>query len=83
MNRKAGWYLDLTGSGKPKAHISTAAHTPEHVSPAPGNETMSHLYEPGNGRMTILFEAFEGPPRILRLFGRGERRPLPTALSRL
>ncbi|GJE94488.1 hypothetical protein PsYK624_106580 [Phanerochaete sordida] len=36
-----------------------------------GNETISHLYEPGNSRMTIVFEAFEGPPRILRLFGHG------------
>ncbi|EKM54258.1 uncharacterized protein PHACADRAFT_123163 [Phanerochaete carnosa HHB-10118-sp] len=37
-----------------------------------GNETISHLYEPGNGRMTMIFEAFEGPPRILRLFGHGK-----------
>lgn len=36
-----------------------------------GNETISHLYEPGNGRITIMFSAFEGPPRIVRLFGRG------------
>ncbi|KAJ3528810.1 hypothetical protein NM688_g7943 [Phlebia brevispora] len=50
VNRRACWYLDLTGSG---------------------NETISHLYEPGNGRITVLFEAFEGPPRLLRLFGRG------------
>ncbi|KAK9775128.1 hypothetical protein AB5N19_02142 [Seiridium cardinale] len=34
-----------------------------------GNETISHLYE--NGRITVLFNAFEGPPRILRLYGRG------------
>ncbi|KDQ51343.1 hypothetical protein JAAARDRAFT_41191 [Jaapia argillacea MUCL 33604] len=34
-----------------------------------GNETISHLKE--NGRITIMFSAFEGPPRILRLFGRG------------
>ncbi|KAI4593472.1 hypothetical protein KJ359_009363 [Pestalotiopsis sp. 9143b] len=34
-----------------------------------GNETISHIYE--NGRVTVLFNAFEGPPRILRLFGRG------------
>jgi len=51
VNKKAVWYLDLTGSG---------------------NETISHIYEPENGRMTIIFEAFEGPPRILRLFGRGK-----------
>ncbi|OTB07431.1 hypothetical protein M426DRAFT_318112 [Hypoxylon sp. CI-4A] len=36
-----------------------------------GNETISHLHEPGNGRITILFNAFEGPPRILRFWGKG------------
>ncbi|KAJ3528809.1 hypothetical protein NM688_g7942 [Phlebia brevispora] len=58
VNRKACWYLDLTGSG---------------------NETISHLYEPGNARMTILFQAFEGAPRLLRLFGKGTntRNPPP------
>jgi hypothetical protein len=35
----------------------------------PGIETISHLRE--NGRITILFSAFEGPPRIARLFGKG------------
>lgn len=50
VNRKACWFLDLSGSG---------------------NETISHLYEPGNGRITILFEAFEGPPNIVRLYGKG------------
>ncbi|ROW08178.1 hypothetical protein VPNG_06900 [Cytospora leucostoma] len=36
-----------------------------------GSETVAHLYEPGNGRITVMFNAFEGPPRILRLFGHG------------
>ena len=36
-----------------------------------GTETMAHLAEPGNGRVTVLFSAFEGGPRILRLWGRG------------
>src|SRR5215469_285766 len=36
-----------------------------------GIETISHLREPGNGRVTVLFNAFEGPPRILRLWGNG------------
>ncbi|GJE92271.1 hypothetical protein PsYK624_084250 [Phanerochaete sordida] len=36
-----------------------------------GNETISHLYEPGNARMTLMFEAFQGPPQIVRLFGHG------------
>lgn len=36
-----------------------------------GNETISHLLEPGNGRITIQLNAFEGPPKIVRLFGHG------------
>ena len=34
-----------------------------------GVETIAHLRE--NGRITIMFCAFEGPPRISRLHGRG------------
>lgn len=37
-----------------------------------GNETISHLHEPNNGRITIMFNAFDGPPRIVRLWGKGE-----------
>ena len=35
-----------------------------------GIETIAHLRE--NGRITILFCAFDGPPRLVRLYGRGE-----------
>jgi hypothetical protein len=35
-----------------------------------GNETSAHLAE--NGRITLMFCAFSGPPSILRLYGRGE-----------
>ena len=34
-----------------------------------GVETIAHLRE--NGRITIMFCAFEGPPRIVRLYGTG------------
>jgi hypothetical protein len=34
-----------------------------------GNETAAHLAE--NGRITVMFCAFAGAPRILRLYGRG------------
>lgn len=34
-----------------------------------GNETSAHLLE--NGRLTFMFCAFAGPPRILRLYGTG------------
>ncbi|EMS19502.1 pyridoxamine phosphate oxidase family protein [Rhodotorula toruloides NP11] len=43
-----------------------------------GNETISHMREPGNGRLTILFNAFEGPPRILRLYGHATIHPRDT-----
>lgn len=36
-----------------------------------GSETIAHLYEKENGRITVMFNAFEGPARILRLFGHG------------
>ena len=42
-----------------------------------GAETLAHLGE--NGRMTIMFCAFEGPPRILRLYGRGRATQVGTA----
>jgi hypothetical protein len=35
-----------------------------------GTETIAHLRE--NGRICVMFCAFEGPPRIVRLHGRGE-----------
>jgi hypothetical protein len=35
-----------------------------------GAETIAHIKE--NGRIVVMFCAFEGPPKILRLHGRGE-----------
>lgn len=35
-----------------------------------GNETSAHLLE--NGRITFMFCSFEGAPRILRLYGKGQ-----------
>jgi hypothetical protein len=34
-----------------------------------GAETIAHLRQ--NGRITFMFSAFKGPPRILRLYGTG------------
>ena len=39
-----------------------------------GAETIAHTRE--NGRMTIMLCAFEGPPRILRLYGQGRAHPV-------
>jgi len=35
-----------------------------------GNETSAHLQE--NGRVTLMFCAFQGAPKILRLYGQGQ-----------
>lgn len=42
-----------------------------------GNETAAHLR--ASGRMTLMFCAFEGPPLILRLYGRGRVLPRGSA----
>jgi hypothetical protein len=41
-----------------------------------GAETIAHIRE--NGRVVVMLCAFEGPPRILRLHGRGEVMPVGT-----
>ena len=38
-----------------------------------GNETAAHLK--ADGRMTVMLCAFEGPPLIMRLYGRGRALP--------
>ncbi len=42
-----------------------------------GAETVAHVRE--NGRIVVMLCAFEGPPRILRLHGRGEVIPADDA----
>ena len=37
-----------------------------------GNETIAHIYEPGNDRVKIVLSAFDGPPEIVRFWGTGQ-----------
>jgi hypothetical protein len=69
----------LDGEGhvnvSPKGPIDTLrvldAHTVAYLDVVgSGAETIAHLRE--NGRIVIMLCAFEGPPRILRMHGRGE-----------
>ena len=60
------WYEDLTGSGKQIVMDNQLANSFRTLL---GVETISHIRE--NGRITVLFNAFEGPPRITRLWGTG------------
>ncbi|RMZ68828.1 pyridoxamine phosphate oxidase family [Pyrenophora seminiperda CCB06] len=36
-----------------------------------GVETHAHLHEPSNGRICVMFLAFSGPPKIVRIWGTG------------
>src|SRR5947209_19648369 len=59
----------------PKGPIGSFAVLDEHTVAyldvnGSGVETIGHLRE--NGRIVVMFCAFDGPPRILRLHGRGE-----------
>jgi len=57
----------------PKGHDCFRVLSPKRVAyldlTGSGNETSAHLME--NGRITFMFCAFEGRPRILRLYGTG------------
>ena len=63
------WYEDLTGSGMSQAVLHLSLPIDYYVSELSGVETIAHLRE--NGRITVLFNAFDGPPRIARIFGKG------------
>jgi Pyridoxamine 5'-phosphate oxidase len=69
----------LAGDGhvnvSPKGPISTLAVLGPHEVAyldlvGSGAETIAHVRE--NGRIVVMFCAFEGPPKIIRLHGRGE-----------
>ena len=69
----------LSGDGhvnvSPKGYDAFRILSPKQVAYADlggsGIETVAHACE--NGRITIMFCAFEGAPRIVRVYGRGRR----------
>lgn len=72
----------LAGDGhvnvSPKGPIGTLSVLDDHTVAyldmyGSGAETVAHIRE--NGRVVVMLCAFEGPPRILRLHGRGEVVP--------
>ncbi|KAF9572308.1 hypothetical protein EC968_010032 [Mortierella alpina] len=71
---------DGTVNASPKGYDSFRILGPNRVAyldlTGSGIETLSHLQQ--NGRITFLFMAFEGAPRVLRLFGRGQYVPVDT-----
>ena len=63
-----------TSTARPRASTRSASSGPTTVAyldfAGSGAETIAHLRE--NGRIVMMFCAFEGPPKIVRLHGRGE-----------
>lgn len=67
-NPRKVWYEDLSGTGK---HRLGSFHSVVLFTDLPGVgvETIAHIRE--NGRVTIMLNAYEGSPRIARLYGKG------------
>jgi hypothetical protein len=73
---EAGGHVNLSPKGPIDSFRVLDARTVEyddHV--GSGAETAAHIRE--NGRVCVMFCAFAGPPRIVRLYGRGEVLPDP------
>ncbi len=65
-----GGHVNLSPKGMAGTFAVIDEHTVAYVDMnGSGIETVAHLQE--NGRVTIMFCAFDGPPKILRLYGTG------------
>lgn len=63
-------HVNLSPKGIDGSFVVLDEHTVAYVDlTASGAETIAHLRD--NGRITLMFCAFEGPPNIVRLHGRG------------
>ena len=65
----ASGHVNLSPKGLDSFRVLSASRVAYLDLTGSGNETSAHLTE--NGRITFMFCAFSGPPRILRLYGRG------------
>jgi hypothetical protein len=69
--RAADGHINLSPKGPMGSFRVVDDHTVAYLDViGSGAETIAHLRE--NGRIVIMMCAFEGPPRILRLHGKGE-----------
>jgi len=62
-------HINLSPKGLDSFHVFSANRVAYMDLIGSGNETSAHILE--NGRITIMFCAFDGPPNILRLYGTG------------
>jgi hypothetical protein len=63
-------HVNLSPKGIAGSFVVLDEHTVAYLDlTASGAETIAHLRD--NGRITLMFCAFQGPPNIVRLYGRG------------
>lgn len=62
-------HVNLSPKGMDSFRILSATRVAYMDINGSGNETSAHMLE--NGRITIMFCAFEGAPNIMRLYGKG------------
>ena len=66
-----GGHLNVSPKGLAGTFAVVDPHTVAYLDlTGSGVETIAHLRD--NGRIVVMFCAFDGPPRIVRLHGRGE-----------
>ena len=65
----ANGHVNISPKGLDSFRVISPLHVVYQDLTGSGIETISHLKE--NGRIVIMFCAFEGPPKILRLYGEG------------
>jgi len=69
-----GGHVNLSPKGHDVLRVLDATRVAYLDLTGSGAETIAHTRE--NGRLTVMFCAFEGPPLILRLYGQGVAHPL-------
>ncbi len=65
----AGTHVNLSPKGMDSFRVLSPTRVAYMDIVGSGNETSAHIME--NGRITFMFCAFDGPPNILRLYGKG------------
>ncbi len=65
----AGGHVNLSPKGLDTFRVLGPRSVAYPDYPGSGVETIAHMRE--NGRITLMFCAFAGPPKIVRLYGRG------------
>lgn len=68
----AGGHVNVSPKGLADTFRVVDEHTVAYLDlTASGAETVAHLREPGNGRITVMFCSFDRQPNVVRLQGTG------------